>query len=743
MTRNYSSRLLFLFVCCILLKPIASSGGSDSATPSKPPAAKTEYIVDDYFGTKVSDPYRWMEAGAENPAFLEFLKSQNSYTRSVLESLSTPRKKLLARIDELDNAVPVVRSWQRADNSIFYLETAPGALTASLLVRVSSGKPRKLFDPTQFDAKHSHAAVDYFAPSYDGKYVLAGVSLGGSEDSTIRVVEAGTGRMLPDAISRTQYAGPSWRTDSQSFYYARLQKLEPGAPPSAIYENERTYLHVLGTDPEKDDAVFGAGVGKTVTLPTAGFTGVTASPGSGSALAFYSAGTTDPLALYAAPADKVESSTTPWVQIVSSSDRISPAADSPIAVHGATLYLLVEKDAPNRRLISIDLDHPDISHAKVLIPPGRRVLMGVYAAKDGLHVSSKEGVKFDLRRIAYEDASRIEDVPIPYSGTISNVDGNVLLPGVVFRLESWTQSDQVFSYDPATRRVSNIGLVKKHPADFSQIEAREVEAPSADGTMVPLSILCQRNAVLDGSHPALYEGYGAYGISIDPYFDARVLAWVERGGVFAMAHVRGGGEYGEAWHNAGRKETKQHTIDDMVAAAQYLIQRRYTSPEHLAVRGTSAGGISVGGALVQHPELFAVAIDNVGMTDLLRFQTSQGGAANVPEFGDVADLAGFKSLYAVSPYHQVAAGTKYPAVMGITGVHDPRVPSWMVAEMIARLQAATASGHPVVLRVDFDAGHGFGSNRQQREEQMADEMSFILWQTGDAEFQPLNTSAKR
>jgi len=237
------------------------------------------------------------------------------------------------------------------------------------------------------------------------------------------------------------------------------------------------------------------------------------------------------------------------------------------------------------------------------------------------------------------------------------------------------------------------------------------------------------------------EGYGAYGISSDPYFDSRTLAWIERGGVYATAHVRGGGEFGEAWHNAGRKETKQHTVDDMIATAQYLIQQRYTSPQHLAVMGASAGGIAVGGSIVQHPELFVAGIDNVGMTDLLRFQTSQGGAANIPEFGDVTDPAGFKYLYAVSPYHHVVEGTKYPAVMGITGANDPRVPSWMIAKMIARLQAASTSGKPILLRVDFDEGHGLGSSRPQREKLLADIGAFILWQSGDPDFQPPAESA--
>jgi prolyl oligopeptidase len=708
--------------------------------PPKPPQARTEDVVTDYFGTKVADPYRWMEAGAENPAVMDFLKTQNDYTRSLLEQLAASRDKLLARLQALDNAVPAVRSWQRVAGDIFYLETAPGAATPSLMVREADGKPRKLLDPVRFEQNKSHAAIDYFAPAHDGRYVLAGVSLGGSENSTIRVIEVKTGNLLPDAITRTQYAGPSWRADSHSFYYARLQQLLPGAPPQAVYENERTYLHVLGNDPEKDPAVFGPGVSGSANLPKAGFTGVSITPGSPYALAFYSAGTTDPLAIYTSPLDKAVDSKAVWQQIASSQDLISPGADSAVTVHGSTLYLLVDKDAPNRKLVAVDLDHPDIARAKVLIAESDRVLLGVYAAEDGLYVAGKSGVTFDLRRMSYADSSKIDDISVPYSGTISGVDASVLLPGVVFGLESWTQSRQVFAHDPAANRVTNIALAPPDPADFSGVEAREVSARSADGTMVPFSIICQRKVVLDGSHPALYEGYGSYGISLDPRFDPRVLAWVERGGVYGIAHVRGGGEYGENWHNAGRKETKQHTIDDMVAAANYLIENRYSSPARLAVRGTSAGGISVGGAIVQHPELFAAAIDNVGMTDLLRFQTTQGGAANVPEFGDVTQAADFNYLYAVSPYAHVTEGTKYPAVMGVTGVNDPRVPSWIVAKMIARLQAATASDRPVLLRVDFDAGHGLGSSRVQREKQMADEWSFILWQTGDPEFRPAETS---
>jgi prolyl oligopeptidase len=405
-------------------------------------------------------------------------------------------------------------------------------------------------------------------------------------------------------------------------------------------------------------------------------------------------------------------------------------------VYGSTLYVLTDKDTPNRKILVVDLEHPNLAHAPVLVPESQKVLRDMYASADALYVRTRLGLKFEILRIPFNKKDKLGPIPLPYQGTIGGIDANPKFTDVVFGLTSWTRSFAAFSYDPASGRITALDLIPKNPVDYSSVVAREVDVRSTDGALVPLSILCRKDIILDGSHPTQYEGYGSYGSSSDPYFDPISLAWIERGGVIAVVHARGGGEYGESWHSAGKKSTKQHTIDDMIAAARYLIENRYTSPKHLAVRGTSAGGIAVGGALVQHPELFAVAVDDVGVTDLLRFQQTQGGAANIPELGDVRDPQDFKYMYAISPYHHVVEGTSYPAVLAMTGVHDPRVPSWIIAKMVARLQAASSSGKPVLLRVDFDAGHGFGSTRTQDEEKNADEWSFLLWQLGDPEFTP-------
>jgi len=254
--------------------------------------------------------------------------------------------------------------------------------------------------------------------------------------------------------------------------------------------------------------------------------------------------------------------------------------------------------------------------------------------------------------------------------------------------------------------------------------------------MVPLSIVHKRGMALDRSHPTWLEGYGAYGITLDPQFRPTLLAFFERGGVFAVAHVRGGGEYGEDWHLAGQKLTKQHTIDDMLAGAEYLIEHKYTSAAHLAGEGTSAGGITIGGAITQRPDLFGAALIRVGDSDSLRSELMASGPANIPEFGTVKQSDGFKALYAMDAYQHVKPNTAYPAVLLTTGVNDPRVASWQATKMAARLQASTTSGKPVLLRVDYDAGHGMGSTKTQRDEELADEVAFLFWQLGNPQFQP-------
>jgi len=327
-------------------------------------------------------------------------------------------------------------------------------------------------------------------------------------------------------------------------------------------------------------------------------------------------------------------------------------------------------------------------------------------------------------------------VPLPFLGNLFGPITDPRQPGALFDMQSWTQASQVFIFDPSGNTTSNSGLTPPSKIDTSQLESKEVLVTSYDGTRIPLSIVYKKGIALDGKHPTILEGYGSYGVVLESSFSASMLPWIERGGIWAIAHVRGGGEFGEDWHRDGQMRTKPNSIFDFIACGQYLVDQRYTSTRFLAAQGASAGGITVGGALTWRPDLFGVVLDQVGISDTLRFETEPNGPPNVSEFGSVKTEDGFHGLYAMSAYAHVHAGTAYPAVMFMTGANDPRVAPWHMTKMTARVQAATASGRPVLLRIDYDAGHGIGSNRSQREEERADMWSFALWQMGDSAFQP-------
>jgi prolyl oligopeptidase len=325
---------------------------------------------------------------------------------------------------------------------------------------------------------------------------------------------------------------------------------------------------------------------------------------------------------------------------------------------------------------------------------------------------------------------------LPFEGNLFGPITDPTKPGALFNMQSPSHPPQVFVYDPASDTSVDTGMIPPSKIEASSLESKEVLVTSYDGTRVPLTLVYKKGIVLDGSHPTILNGYGAYGLVSESFFWAEALAWVERGGVLATAHIRGGGEYGEDWHLGGMMKTKLNTVSDFIACGQYLIEQKYTSSKRLAAEGGSAGGITVGRSMTIRPDLFGVVLDHVGMSDTLRFETEPNGPPNVVEFGSIKTEDGFHGLYGMSPYQHIDAGTVYPAVMFVTGANDPRVAPWHMMKMAARVQAATSSGKPVLLRIDYDAGHGMGSNRSQREALLADTWAFALWQMGDPAFQP-------
>jgi prolyl oligopeptidase len=708
-------------------------GSGLAAAQSKLPTTPIHEVTENYFGTKVRDPYRWLE-NTTDAQVVAWMKAQNDFTRATLANIPG-RDQLMTRIKALDNAGTVVSALQVWGGRYFYFKTEPGSDNRKLYVRDKQDAPDRLLVDTEklTTADGKHFSIDYFQPSLDGKYVAYGVSPGGSEESILHVIESATGKVLSDTIDRAQFGQPTWLPDG-SFFYTRTQKLAADAPPTAKFQKLRCYHHVLGADPDKEVAIFGYQVSPEVKVTEDDFPVLAYSPGAPKHLVgLVIHGVKRELDLYATAFKDSVSEKTAWKKVVDDNDAVIT-----FDVHGDSIFLVSHKDASRYKVLRTSLENPNLAQAATVVPESEVVVVNIAAADDALYVQDLDGGIGRLQRLPYRGAT-IQPVKLAFDGAIQALVTNPTETGAWLELTSWTKSPLWYSLDSRSGKLIDTHLVTPSPVDFSQIESEEVKAKSADGTMVPLSIVHKRGMTLDGSHPTWLEGYGSYGVTLDPTFRPTQLAFLERGGVFAVAHVRGGGEYGEDWHVQGQKLTKQHTIDDMLAGAQYLIEHKFTSPAHLAGEGTSAGGITIGGAITQRPDLFGAALIRVGDSDSLRSELMTSGPANIPEFGTVKEPDGFKGLFAMDAYQHVKPDTPYPAILLTTGVNDPRVAPWQAAKMAARLQASTNSGKPILLRVDYDAGHGMGSTKTQRDEEQADEVAFLLWQLGVPDFQPGQT----
>ena len=694
--------------------------------------------MDDYFGTRVADPYRYMENLQDLQVQL-WMRAQNDYTQGILAGISG-RGQMLARIRELDQSVPEVEAWRLPGDIYLVLKRLPGENTSKLYLRSGlGGQDRLLVDPEKIglastDQGKGTNVILGLAVSNNTKYIAVGIEPGGDElHGEVHVIDLGTGRETGDVLTQVgaEAWDPYWLPGDHSFVYGRVQELPPDAPAAEVRQKFRSYLHVLGTDPQKDPPVFGYGIVSSIAVDPSLIASVHTQPDSPWALGLLNGSVTANSAYYIAPAADIGKSSIAWRKVADFPDGVTD-----IAIHNHDLYLLTYKNAPRYKVVRTDARRPDLASAEVVVPPGQGVIAGIHSAQDALYVETRDGGISRVLRVPYGPHPQLQPVDLPFSGS-AFLATDSRLPGTLLHLASWTRAVTIYAYDPATKQVTDTQLQPKGPYDApANLQSLEVKVRSYDGTLVPLSIVYPRSIERDGSNPTLLEGYGGYGVSFDAYFEPTRLAWHEKGGIYAVCHVRGGGEYGEEWHLAGKGITKPNTWRDFIACAQYLIEEKYTSPARLGGEGVSAGGILIGRAITTRPELFAAAIDKVGLSDTLRFEQTQNGETNIPELGSVKTEEGFKGLYEMSAYDHVKDGTAYPAVLLETGMNDPRVDPWQMAKMTARLQAATRSDKPVLLRVDYAGGHGqLGATRDQADEQIADEWSFLLWQFGVSQFQ--------
>jgi prolyl oligopeptidase len=717
-----------------LLSLTAAGASASTVPPPLPPQPVTET----HWGVTVPDPYRFLE-DLNDPKVQGWLKAQANATEALLASIPG-RATMLARMREIENAAAgltndVVRT---ESNRFFFQRRNPGEGQFKLVWRDGAdGTDTVIVDPEALSKAtgRPHAIMD-FAPSRDGRLLAYSIQVGGGEIGTLHVVDVATGKPVIEPVDRIRYASTAWLDDGSGFFYSRLVEGYEKLPQSERFRDRTRHFRSLADD--VDRPILSPSRNPELKLPSYASAYVFQLPGTQVAAAIVSLGVERNRMLFLADLATAIRGEAKWRKVVDVDDRVTD-----IAYTNGWLYLRSSKDAPRFKVVRMPLDRPEIAKAETVIAPGPAVVVSMAGARDGLFVTQRDGPTLSLSRVPPTPAGvpvKREPIALPFAGNVTIDSASTRMEGVVLELGGWANATKPWLFDGKT--LTQLPFVKAGAFDApTDIEAREVRVKSHDGVEVPMSIVLRKGLKLDGRNPTIVYGYGAYGITENPFFNPRILAWLERGGVYAFVHVRGGGVYGDEWHQAGRKSTKPNTWRDVIAATEWLIAQRYTSPDRVGVYGGSAGGILVGRAITERPELFAAAVPAVGTMDMVRAETSANGAANIPEFGTVKKEDEFRALLAMSSYHHLKDGTKYPAVMLVHGVNDIRVDVWQSAKFASRLATASTSSRPVLLRLDYESGHGQGSTRTQLQERSADIYSFMLWQFGVPEFQPLPKAA--
>ena len=695
-----------------------------SAAIPPPITARIEPVTETFFGRSVTDPYRWMETRTD-PDWEPFMRSNAAHAEATLGAVPG-RSAMLAQISSLTGSNASATAPVPAGGKLFFTRRDEGKDTSALFVREGSSD-RVLIDPDALKAGGSHVSLDWWVPSPDGSHVVYGLSPSGSEDSVLHIMRVASGEILPERIDRTQYASPSWLPDGTGFFYLRFGNAPKGTVD--YYLDSVSWLHRVGTAPETDVRLVARGQHEAIPMTPAEFPALVADPSSDHALLFVLGGVRRENPLWSTPLADLLKGSPRWKPVATLQDEVTG-----FGWKGDDLYLLTTRDAENGRIVKTSLSAPDLATATTVVPHSERIVETLAHAADGLYVGFMDAGYQTLAKL--EPSGSLNSVALPFEGSIFQTNASTSEPGVYLRMTSWLEPAGVWRVE-ADGTVTDTGISPKPDIDTSPYEAIRDFATARDGTRVPVSIIAKKGLVRDGSAPTLVNAYGAYQISSTPVFATRAVPFLAMGGVLVTAHVRGGGEYGKRWWRAGQKLTKPNTWRDLIDVSEHLIRTGWTSSSKLGIIGGSAGGITVGRALTERPDLFAVVVPEVGCLNALRMEFSQNGPTNIDEFGTVTTDDGFRGLFEMDSLHHVVDGTTYPAILLAHGMTDPRVEPWHSGKMAARLRnAAAPDSGPILLRVDFEAGHGIGSTRSQLDALDADIYSFLLWQTGDARFQP-------
>ena len=698
-----------------------------------PPVAPVKPVTDTYFGVSVTDPYRYME-NMKDADVAAWMKAQADYTHVVLSKIPG-RAELYKEVEVRGNAASArVYDVQVVGTKVYYQKRRAEENIGKLYVRDGfGGTERLLIDPDAVkSADGKHSAIDWFVPSPDNKYLGYGMSPGGSEESVLHIIEVATGKPTGDVIDRANFGNPSW-LDGNRFVYNRLQKLSEGAPQTDKYQDSRVYVHKLGDDPEKDSVLIGVGVSAAVKLEPADITIVYKPLSSDYMIVQAFNGTQRELRLWTAPVASLNGDKTPWVQVAGFEDEVTD-----LAISGETVYLMTHKGTPRFKVLRTSLAKPDIAQAATAIAPGEAVVTAVGAAKDALYVRKMNGGNSELFRLEYAQGAKPQQIALPFVGDIEGLALDPRVPGVVFNLGGWVRFGSYYAYDPKSREVTDTRLQPQGKYDNpTYLVATDVKAKAPDGTMIPMSIVHKKGMKLDGTNPTILYGYGAYGIPPVAVLPPDVVALV-RSRRCARSRARPG--RGRVCARIGTRPATRRPSPTPGATPSRARNGSSQANTRLprSCRSWAAALVASSSAARSPSDPNSSVLRLMRCLCLMLF----GSNPRPMEYRIFRSSApssqkkDFKALHAMSPYAWVKDGDKYPAVLLTTGFNDPRVDAWEAGKMAARLQAASTSGKPILLRIDYDAGHGFGSTKKSQYEERTDEFAFLLWQAGAKGFQP-------
>jgi prolyl oligopeptidase len=680
--------------------------------------ARESPVTETLFGTSIKDPYRGFEA--LDPETVRWIRNEGRVARHALNALPG-RAARLHRLAALERRLSGADSYQDAGGRAFYRRRSPRSDTFDLVVRDRAGV-HTLIDLAKLRSKRGGRplAINFFLASPDGRKVAAGISAGGSEDAAIMVYDAVTGRPVAGPVDRGSLGLLSWRADSKVLFLNRLRSIGAGAPDTDKYKDSRIEAWDLKSPPRTLQLAAGAppprlrrsGLPQLLVAPGAPFVAMAAEDGAETDYAYW-----------LAPAADLSRAAMNWRPFVSHDDGVTD-----LQMHARMIFLLSHRDAPTFQVLAVDAGQP-LQMARDIVPAaGDEVIEMIRPASDALYVVARKGIYARLLRWPYK-GGKLEQIAMPEQGQVTEAFARPDRPGVTIQLDSWTEPPRSFSYDPQARRLKALKLVDEPDLRTAGLRVEDVEAEARDGVAVPLTLM--RGTGPSVPRITLLRAYGSYGISDLPHFSVGYLDLVQEGGVFADCHVRGGGELGEKWRLGGKDARKPNSWGDLIACAEDLIRRHVTTPDKLFIYGGSAGGIVVGRAMTDRPDLFAGVIAAVPAVNTTRMEFSPDGPLEVQEFGSISTKAGFRNLLEMDTYQHVRDGVRYPPILITMGLNDPRIPAWEPAKLAARLIASDARNH-VLLRVDRDNGHGIGSTRAQSDSLWADILSFVLRRAPDA-----------